>query len=301
MSSHTDDEWNILNSPASPINMDVSTHELTDKAEVSARDCTTNVKSSVNDSKNKVECTCDAKPALVREDSIESIDEDYRRPRRGGRVPPPPRYPIPPSLSIYPEPRAVNSSTQLLDRVGKEDGIVDLPMPAQGHMYLTTYPFGCRDVTKWAWLLAAGIEDEYLAATPGSIAPNGTHMPSVERVRQRRDDSPVFLPGNIAIPSVHLSRALDTAVIPEATSHAVRYLIVTQNRHRPQGSKLLIAESRKAAGVLMYYEVLCGDSVLFVGATVHQCKTASAGKYRKVASLEEAVRVMDEGYVGVVC
>lgn len=308
MSSHTDDEWTILSPTASPGNMDATSQELPNKAEGLAKDGTVNVTSTVDDGKDNGGCSCNVKPILVRRDSIESIDEDYRRPRRAGRVPPPRRYtpsphryPVPANPFIYTDQRVINSSTQLLDKVGKEDGIMEVPFPARSHIYLTTYPFGNKDVKKWSWLFASGIEGEYLTLNRNSISIDGEPVSSVERVRQRRDHSPAFLPGTIDIPSVYLSRALDVAVVPETNAHSVQYLIVTQNRHRPAGSKLLVAESRQAAGVLMYYEILRGDSVLFVGATLHQCGTVPPGKYKKVATLEEAIRAREGDYVGIVC
>lgn len=305
MSSHTEDEWTVLDSnTSSHDNMD-ATHELLSKADGPTHDCTINTKPDSGEKKHKNDCTCEMKPALLRKDSIESIDEDYRRPRRAGRIPPPPRRYTPSPHRYYPSPIptsyqsfTVNSSNQLLEKVGKEDGIIELPAPAVRNVYLTTYPFGDKDVKKWSWLLASGVEDEYVTQSMRDI---NSDMPSVERIRQNRSDFPIYSPGSIDIPSVYLSRALDAEVVPEDSKHDVRYLIVTQNRHRPQGWKLLVAESRKAAGVLIYYEMLRGDSIMLVGATIHQCKTVHPKKYKKVDNLEEALRVQDEGFVGIVC
>ncbi|KAF2622772.1 hypothetical protein BU25DRAFT_425478 [Macroventuria anomochaeta] len=305
MSSHTDDEWTVLNPTASPqTNMETVTHEVPNTAEAPIREYTINTKTTVNDKKHEDDCTCDTKPTLLRKDSIESIDEEYRRPRR---VPPPPhrrytpsphRY-YPPTNPFAPQSFSINSSTELLAKVGKEDGLTEFPPPAIRNIYLTTYPFGDKDVKKWSWLFAAGVEDEYVAQNVRDM--NNSDVPSIERVRQRRGEFPIYDPGNIDIPSVYLSRALDTEVVPEDSKHNLRYLIVTQNRHRPAGCKLLVAESRKAAGILIYYDILKGDSILFVGATVHQCKTVHPKKYKKVNSLEEAVSLQNEGFVGVVC
>ena len=298
MSSHTDDEWTVLN-PTTPAqaNMDTDTHELPNKADMPARGFTINTKPDADDKKHNDDCTCEAKPMLVRKDSIESIDEDYRCPRRSLVPPPPIPYTPPPPCpyqSFY-----INSSTQLLEKVGKEDGVINLPPPATRKVYLTTYPFGDKDVKKWSWLFAAGVEDEYVAQSSRDI--NGSDMPSLERVRQGRGEFSMYDPGNIDVPSVYLSRALDSEVVPEDCKHNVRYLIVTQYRHQPAGCKLLVAESRRAAGVLMYYDMLKGDSVLFVGATVHQCKTVHPKRYKRVASLEEAVSIQEDGFVGIVC
>ena len=309
MSSSIDDEWTDLDPISTPQIKMADIHETPNTTDATARECTINTKSTVDEKKHNDECTCDTRPPLVRQNSVDSIDEEYRRPRRAGRVPPLPpqrRYtPSPHRYNPLPNPftyesRYVSSSSQLLEKVGKEDGIVDLPAPAIRNVYLTTYPFGDKDVKKWAWLLAAGVEDEYVAQSFRGDC-NGGDEPAVERVRQRRGEVPIYDPGNIDLPSVYLSHALDTEVVPEDSKHNVRYLIVTQNRLRPAGCKLLVAESRKAAGVLIYYEILRGDSVLFVGATVHQCKSISSKKYKKVASLDEAVSLQDEGFVGIVC
>lgn len=300
MSSHTEDEWTVLDrKTSSQTNMEQANSAALNKGDAPKRDC--NTKPEENP---KGECTCETKPALLRKESIESIDEEYRRPRRSERViparvhrrytPSPNRY-YPPPLPI---PSMISSSTQLLERVGKDDGVVELPLPALRNVYLNTYPFGDKDVKKWSWLLAADIEDEFVV--PGSRNLSGD-LPTVERVRQRNDGFIPYEPDRIDIPPVCLSRALDVEVVPEDTKHDVRYLIVTQKRLQPHGAKLIVAESRKAAGMLMYYTILTGDPILFVGATVHQCKTVHPRNYKKVASLEEAVSIQDAGFVGIVC
>jgi hypothetical protein len=197
--------------------------------------------------------------------------------------------------------RYVRSSTQLLEKVGVDDSIIDLPIMGRGNIYLATYDFGDKDVKKWSWLFAANIEEEYLTET-SRVDSNGNDVPGVERVRQRPNNfSTVYDAGPIDVPCVYLSRALDTEIVPEDTEHQVRYLIVTKTRGRASGSQLLVAESRKAAGSMMYYEILKGGSVVFVGATVHQCQTVQPKKFKKVASLEEAICAQDEGYVGIIC
>jgi hypothetical protein len=309
MTPQNDDEWTVLNpTPSQTTDMDSITHELPNVASVDTVEHTINAKPVVDEKKDTVECICDAKPKLVRKDSFESIDDDYRRPRPAGRpqnAPIPRRY-TPSPGRYYPAPhyesRTLNSSTQLLEKVGKDDGIVDLPVPARGSIYFTTYPFGDKDVKKWSWLFAAGIEEEFLTEASRGVDMDGNSIPSVERVRQRHDRNLYYNSGEIDIPSVYLSRALDTEAVPDDGEHKIHYLIVIQNRFRPAGIKLLVAESKKAAGIMMYYEVLRGDSVLFVGATVHQCKkTVHPKMFRKVASLEEAVSIQDEGYVGIIC
>jgi hypothetical protein len=68
------------------------------------------------------------------------------------------------------------------------------------------------------------------------------------------------------------------------------------------GSKLQVVESRKAAGIVMYYEALRGDSVVFVGAVVgwggERVKTRN---FKRVENLEEATTLKVEGKVGIIC
>lgn len=254
-------------------------------------------------------CTCGAvappaPPKLERNDTAETfLSEDEFAPRAGRnrhRVYPIRRYSISPVRRerALPDTIMVSSSAALLSKVGKYDGIADLPFPARSSVYLTTFPFTDKDVKKWTWLLSRTVEDTLLNE-PGNDDEDLYPAFNRSRVRNR---SPYYDPINVNldIPSIFVSRALDTSVVPEDAGHEVRYMIVVQNRNRPQGSKLLIAESRKAAGIMMFYEALNGNSIFFVGAVLNQEKKLGR-KLVKVENLEEAVKVQEDGVVGVVC
>jgi hypothetical protein len=309
-------EWTIID-PSSNIETTIkmaSNNDNTTPAPVAEPviELTNNPKPKATEEKHDTECTCDASmPRLERQDSIESmasIDFDRHRPiRRPVRQvynrrysPSPIRIRNQPIRDVVP---ALTSSTHLLDQVSKRDGIVDLPFPARGSIFLTTYPFTDKDVKKWAWLFSLGVEETFLKEPSRG---RGRDVDSDDSdgepiVRRARNRSPFYDPGTVDIPSVYLSRALDKEVVPEETEN-VSYLIVTQNRHRPAGSKLLVAESRKAAGILMYYESLKGDSIVFVGAVVGKGeKKVHPKKFRMVESLEEATKAKEEGLVGVIC
>ena len=326
----TENEWDIVD-PATRTNTMESTDSIAQGTATTPTptpapaaapptiELTINAKPKAEEKKdNDTECTCGAsgKPKLVRQDSFESVnsmDDDYRRPHRRVRPNYPRRYSFSP-VRVRPiqgkdTTGLLASSSQLLDKAGKYDGLVDLPFPARGSVYLSTFPFTDKDVKKWAWLFSLGVEDTFLAESGRGRGLGGDSddddadnaYPTVRPVRRNRDRSPYYDPGTIDIPSVFLSRALDKDVVPEDESNA-RYLIVTQNRHRPAGSKLLVAESRKAAGMLMYYEMLKGDSIMFVGATVyHGKKTVHPKRFRKVETLDEANKMTDEGWVGIIC
>jgi hypothetical protein len=301
MNTCTEDEWTFLTPVTEPqLSMDTTTRGGTSKADAPVQDLPMDNVSDLNEDKDKNNdgYTSNKDAALHRKDSKDSINEEYCRPHRANRRPPTsPNY-YPPPVPIYsPAPpipfpfqySRISSSTQLLEQFGKEDGVFELPYPLNGRVYLATYPFGDRDVQKWSWLFAAGIEDEYLVRDSEEYArpSRGTR----NRYNARDED----------MSSVYLSRALDVNVVPEDTKHSVRFFIVTGNPSRLSGFKLLVAESRKAASMLIYYEMLKGDSVLFVGAMVHECKTGRPKRYKKVNSLEEAVALYNKGAVGVLC
>ncbi|KAH7372368.1 hypothetical protein BKA66DRAFT_178006 [Pyrenochaeta sp. MPI-SDFR-AT-0127] len=310
-----DNEWTVIHPTITRTNTMTSIDiTVPTSAPEPAIQATVNEKPTVIEKGDAAECTCDAsKPKLDRQDSINSInsiDDDYRN-RRRVRPNYIRRYSVSPVRIRQPNLRdtasLISSSTQLLDKVSKYDGIVDLPFPARGSIYLTTFPFTDRDVKKWSWLFSLGVEDNFLVESGrGRLAENDSDgedlaFPTVRPVRRGRDRSPFYDPGTIDIPSVFLSRALEVSVVPDDTEK-IRYIIVTQNRHRPAGSKLILAESRKAAGMLMYYELLKGDSIMFVGATVYQGKqNVHPKKFKKVQTLEDAIHAEGEGFVGVVC
>jgi hypothetical protein len=256
-------------------------------------------------------------PKLVRRDSFDSVlscDDDYRRPLPRVRPNYVRRYSPSPirvrnAVPLAKLPVVLSTSVTLLDKVDKYDGIADLPYPARVSIYLTTYPFTDKDVKKWSWLFSLGVEETFLVESGrgrGRVGEGDSDeeggVSTVRPVRRRRDRSPFYNdPGTIDLPSVYLSRALDEEIVPEDTKD-VRYLIVIQNRHRPAGSKLLVAESRKAAGMMMYYELLRADSVVFVGAAVGLGnKSVHPKKFMKAETLADALKLKEEGFVGVVC
>jgi hypothetical protein len=309
MPDSNENEWTIID----PTNTMASTDNNTSSPAAEPRiEVTINTKPAAMSTNDKEEGTENASPTIApktaRRDSIDSniSDErdDYHRraPRRSGYrrdfIPASPS----PTRSRHRTP-TLSSSTHLLEQqVSKYDGVANLPFPARGSIYITTYPMTDKDVKKWSWLFSRNIEDKYLSRgrSLDYDAESDNDDGYVSRRRLRRDRSP-FYDATIDIPSVYLSRALDTDVVPENTAD-VSYLIVTQNRHQPMGSKLQVVESRKAAGIVMYYEALRGDSVVFVGAVVgwggERVKTRN---FKRVENLEEATTLKVEGKVGIIC
>jgi len=256
-------------------------------------------------------------PKLERQtsfDSFISID-DYRRSRRPIRntnpvyirpytpSPPPRRRGVPIVQTISP---IFTKSGHFLESVNKFDGTVELPRPSRGYIYLTTFPFTDAHVKKWAWLFSLNVEEVFLEEDTrprgGRDVDFGGKGETLVYPTARTAYNDDFIhPLTVDIPSVYLSRSLDAEVVPE-DAVGVKYLIVTQNRHRPAGCKLLVAESRKAAGIMMFYEALKGDSVVFVGAAVDMVeKRVHPKKFVRVESLEQARGLGVEGMVGIVC
>ncbi|KAL5407920.1 hypothetical protein PMIN04_011584 [Paraphaeosphaeria minitans] len=246
-------------------------------------------------------------------DPYDEFVPPHRLPRPARRVPPPPpRWP-----TTDPAAPLLNSSVQLLEQL-HYDGLADLPYPAKSSIYLSTFPFTDKDVREWSWLLQLGIEGKFLSKQGDLRDEDGDDeddwlYPGDRRGRiavrsiphrGRRDRSPIYPYDNVAeIPSVYLSRALDAAVLSESSEKKFTFVIVVRNRGRVGGGvKLLTAGSRKAAGILIYYEALVGYSVVFVGAMKEGVeKGTKACKYKRAEHVEEAATMADEGVVGVIC
>jgi hypothetical protein len=234
-------------------------------------------------------------------------------PRRFEPSPPPPRWPAPdPAMPV------LYSSVQLLEQLSY-DGLADLPHPSRSSIYLSTFPFTDKDVKEWSWLFQLGIEGKFLAKQGDFREDDGDDeedwsypgdrrgriaVRSIPYHRGRRDRSPIYAyDGGTDIASVYLSRALDAAVIPESSEKEFTFVIVVRNRGRAGGGvKLLTAGSRKAACILIYYEALVGHSVAFVGAMKEGVEKGTKGwNYKRVESVDGALKLAEEGVVGVVC
>ncbi|KAF2277463.1 uncharacterized protein EI97DRAFT_292530 [Westerdykella ornata] len=194
---------------------------------------------------------------------------------------------------------AIHSSAKLLAQLNTYDGVVDLPFPARSSVYLTTFPFTRRDVIKYSGLFAHPAEGVFISETKHTLTEFDEYPVYPNRPPRNRGDYYDPIPFEDNLPRIFLSRALDTAVVPE--DKGAKFWIVVQSRQRPNARKLLVMESRKAAGIVIYYEALNGNSVIFVGAVLGERKTGAGIKMKKVDSLEEAVKAQEEGVVGIIC
>lgn len=218
----------------------------------------------------------------------------------------------------------LSSSSSLLEKLNDYDGVADVPFPARGGVYLTTYPFSDRDVQKWSWVLGSGVEESYINEPKKRKVKNdeddsdsdddfvrGRNNFHIYNDNRRRVRSPGYDPCGNEMASVFLSRALDTKIVPEDGEDKAKFIIVVQNKSKNGSSgssaKLLVAESRKAAAMLMFYEVINGVSIMFVGAVPADAKLTTSKKKKKVEfkrteTFEEAIQLCKEdGVVGVVC
>lgn len=334
MTSELDPEhWDYIDSPSTmPPTIEEQSQNLEAQAAHLEPEATTNTK--------RTELPSTAKPNPVpqfkRIDTMDSINsegvdlfrhsgldplsfedeflEPHRHSRTARHMPPPPRPHIysssPPRRSLRsPSTPLFNSSTTLLNHLN-HDGIVDLPWPGKSSIYLTTFPFSDKDVQEWAWILRSGVEEQFIQKHIESFDEDGGSedewYPSDRRIRihrpnrVRRERSP-FYDDTADIPSVYLSRALDPEVISEEEEKDFTYVVVVRNRRRGSGcAKMLTAGGRKAAGIIIYYEVLIGNSVVFVGAAKGGVGKKGV-KYKRVESVDEAVKVAEEGIFGIIC
>ncbi|KAF2467451.1 uncharacterized protein BDR25DRAFT_305519 [Lindgomyces ingoldianus] len=286
-------------------------------------DLTINTKPTPNDTtttateKKDSDCTCGARPTIKRNDTNDSAAEDEYIPRSGRtrrRRDPPiriySRSPIRYRSRSPARSTMISSSTALLGKVSNFDGIADLPFPARSSVYLATFPFTDRDVKKWSWLFVHGVEDTFIGRrgereVDVDVDEFGYPLPPVYHHRRAR--SPYYDPVNTDVPSIFLSRALDTGVVPEPSGKedanaGLKYWIVVQNA-KGKSWKLLIADNRTAAGIMIYYEALNGNSIPFVGAVLGDRKKGERVKFERVEGLEDmaSIREKEEGTMGVVC
>ncbi|KAF2270347.1 hypothetical protein CC78DRAFT_130068 [Lojkania enalia] len=307
MTSPIEQQWTIMN------HSDAVESQTQATAPEPKLELTINTKPTANESDGeggkKAECACPIHPPkLERQDTIESFvaeNDVYDRSGRTRRRAPPFRHYSPSPVRIRSGPPLetvlIPSSASLLSQISVYDGVADLPFPGRSSVYLTTFPFTERDIKKWAWLITSGVEDAFMTS-PEFGADGFQPFPTIVN-SNRRSRSPYYDPVDNSMQYIYLSRALDTLVIPLDSKEKIRYyIVVQQNRGSPKASKLMVAESRKAVGIIIYYEALAGNCIAFVGAALHQEKGPGKMKLRKVENLEEAAKVQKEdGVLAIVC
>jgi hypothetical protein len=304
------DHTNVMSSNTEQPQVDATTSKPTVELTLNAKTTKTDAGPDTTAEKKDSECICPVHPTLKRDNTFDTEEDDWYPPRSRPqrRAPPIRRYSISPVRYGRPAPPPpldtafISSSTILLSQVNSCDGIVELPQPAQSNAYLTTFPFTNKDVKKYTWLFASGVEDHFLTDYGRDATDDYAPYPAVVRTRNR-SRSPYYNRADVDIPTAFLSRALDTSVVPEDGENKVKYWIVVAKRQRPHEVKLIVAESRKAAGIFMYCELLNSNSVSFVGAVLDDGRKLRGMKFKRVESLQEAVEMKDEeeGVVGVVC
>jgi hypothetical protein len=164
-------------------------------------------------------------------------------------------------------------------------------------VYATTYPFTNADLQNLAWLFTYGKLDGWT-----------DKIAQFYVLASSRDYIPPLLPDRIEMPILRMSAAL--RVLPPQEEDKVKYVIVAQNRNMPMSHKLLISHSRKAAGMDIFYELLNGNSVVFIGLVlkhvaipVEALHKYPAVQFTRVDSVQAALGVAEtgDGKVGILC
>jgi len=187
--------------------------------------------------------------------------------------------------------KIVRNSSDLLALLDEPDVCVDVAKRQQ--LYVTTYPFSDADVQKVSWLFRVGTLDGWTdKITPYTVNTSTREYPPTPFIETTN------------VPIARLSLALG---LPQGSSSKVKYLLVSRSKSGPEPHKLVVSHSRKAAGVDLFYEVLNGNSIVFVGAVlkhvaipVEYPHKQPAIKFKQVESVKEAEEVGD-GVVGVIC
>ncbi len=172
--------------------------------------------------------------------------------------------------------------------MGDFEGSVEINTRRRDIAYVATYPYSDANVQKFSWLFMLGRLDTWVTEPQTPSQYN-----AVQHYRRP----------NIGIQNIRLSApALDMDVDDEP---GVKFLFVTQEKDGLQTFKLTVSDSKPAAGIDMYYELLQGHSIVFVGAVLKDAPVPMMSRYpafefKRVGSAEEAENLA-EGVVGVIC
>jgi len=189
------------------------------------------------------------------------------------------------------EEKVLNNSNDLLALLDKYEGCVDVAK--RQTVYVTTYPVSDADVQNISWLFCVGKMDLWTDRIISFYTVNTS----------TREYSPGPIIERVDTPILRLSAALH----PHKEEGKLKYVVAIQCRNTPVSYKLVVSNSKKAAGMDMFYEVLNGNSISFVGAVLkdvpipveHPHKFPQT-KFKRVESVEEAEKV-GEGVVGIIC
>ncbi|KAF2473854.1 uncharacterized protein BDR25DRAFT_312031 [Lindgomyces ingoldianus] len=190
------------------------------------------------------------------------------------------------------EEKVIKNSRDLLALVDTHEGLIRTPNHTS--VYATTYPYTDVDVKNISWLFYTGRIDGWADKLHSYYTMNVS----------ARDYYPNPVHHTIDTPMIRLTAALKEHKPKDEAK--LKYVIACQSRNTPAVFKLLVSYSRKAAGMDMFYELLNGNSVVFVGAVlkdvavpVENPHVFPAAKFKRVESVEEAESLKDA--FGIIC
>jgi len=262
---------------------------------------------------------------IQKEEDVESLEglEVNPEPRTGGRAvrvirhnrnfsPPPPPHRF--GSAVYEVPSLVNTAT-LNDLINEPDTCADT---IDGHLiYITNTPVHAADLEKISWILKIGIQDTWVQKPVNHLTANGVQFelpPGNSRRRNgyieyddRYDDYDMHR--GRGTPIVRLGNALRVFKTDEKKygTEKVKFVIAVQGRSNAGWMKLVVSHSRQAAAADIFHEIINNQSIVFVGAVLHDVaipveapNRQPAVKFQRVGSLKEAEEV-GQGVIGVIC
>ncbi len=209
----------------------------------------------------------------------------------------------PTSFTSLDDPKPISNSSDLLLFASQPsiDACVEVSKRRQD-LYITTHPFSDADIQTISWLLQIGKLDGWTDKVISFYVVNASV----------RDYLPAAFTERIDMPIARLGSALYSADVladeeVEASKRRFKFVIAIQSRNSPVSYKLVVSHSRRQAAVDVFYELLNGNSVVFVGAVLKSVSVPvdmphrqPGVKFRRVESVKEAERC-GEGVVGVIC
>lgn len=186
-------------------------------------------------------------------------------------------------------------------------------LPHQGFQmaYITSHNLHPTDVEKVSWLLTMGVPDAWVQQVPQAhpIVRGPVHELPQGRRRYHPVEPmyPKFNCEGPAITFIRLGAALRVFDENHLCTQAIKFLIAVDSKYNSSWAKLMICYTRQAALTTIVHEILCDNSISFVGAVLSNapipaCITGGAPKMRFEWAAEfDEMDVISHDIIRVLC
>jgi hypothetical protein len=203
--------------------------------------------------------------------------------------------------------KVLTNTTELNELLQKTDATVETH---KGRVYMTNHDFHQEEVQKLSWLFVLGKSDDWIQKpTYFHDTGNGIRVEMSSKINRDRYERYDERYDRTELPIARLGCALrifkdDTATY---STSKVKFITAVQSKIESGLFKLMTSYSRQAAAADILYEILNGNSILFVGAVLKDVSIPgefvqknTKVRFQRVGSLVEAEDVTD-AMVAIIC